>query len=77
MGAQGAVAKIDRKTQEMKTWNLPKSADTPEPSAYALMVENVKSDGTVWVMESTGRRILRVSIAPWPSVQICLTYTMR
>jgi streptogramin lyase len=62
MGAQGAVAKIDRKTQEMKTWSLPKSADNPEPSAYALMVENVKSDGKVWVMESTGRRIQRLDI---------------
>ena len=62
MGAQGAVAKIDRKTQEMKTWNLPKSADNPEPSAYALMVENVKTDGKVWVMESTGRRIQRLDI---------------
>jgi streptogramin lyase len=62
MGAQGAVAKIDRKTQEMKTWNLPKSADNPEPNAYALMVENVKSDGKVWVMESTGRRIQRLDL---------------
>src|SRR5258708_57875 len=63
MGAQGAVLKIDHTTQEMKSWNLPKSADNPEPSAYALMVENVKSDRKVWAMESTGRRIQRLDIA--------------
>ena len=62
MGAQGYVAKIDRKTQKIQTWSVPKSADNPEPMVYALMVENVKTDGQVWVMESTGRRIQRLDL---------------
>jgi streptogramin lyase len=62
LGAQGAVAKFDRNTQSFQSWSLPKSADNPEPMAYALMVENVKTDGQVWVTESTGRRIQRLNI---------------
>jgi virginiamycin B lyase len=62
LGAQGAVAKFDRKTEKIQTWSLPKSADNPEPMAYALMVESVKTDGQVWVMESTGRRIQRLDV---------------
>ena len=61
LGAQGAVARFNRNTQSFQTWSLPKSADNPEPMAYALMVENAKSDGQVWVMESTGRRIQRLN----------------
>jgi hypothetical protein len=62
LGAQGAVARFDRNTGTFQSWSLPKSADNPEPMTYALMVENVKSDGQVWVMESTGRRIQRLDI---------------
>jgi virginiamycin B lyase len=62
LGAQGAVARFDRNTQRFQSWSLPKSSDNPEPMAYALMVENVKTDGQAWVMESTGRRIQRLDI---------------
>jgi len=62
LGAQGGVAKFDRSTQTFKSWSLPQMSDNPEPMAYALMVENAKSDGQVWVMESTGRRIQRLNV---------------
>ena len=62
MGAQGGVAKFDPKTQEVKTWNLPKSTDNPEPSAFALLVESLRSSGKIWVMESTGRRIQQLDV---------------
>jgi len=62
LGAQGGVARFNLATKSFQSWSLPKSPDNPDPMAYALMVENVKSDGQVWVMESTGRRIQRLDI---------------
>jgi virginiamycin B lyase len=62
LGGQGAVSKFERLTGTFQTWSLPKSTDNPEPMAYALMVENAKSDGQVWVLESTGRRIQRLDL---------------
>jgi streptogramin lyase len=62
LGGQGGVARFDRKTHKFESWRMPKSADNPEPMSYALMVESVKSQGKVWIMESTGRRIQRLDI---------------
>jgi virginiamycin B lyase len=62
MGAQGGVARFDRKTQTFQTWTMPASKADGDiyPNAYDLLLGYLTPDGKVWVGEPVAGKIQRL-----------------
>jgi virginiamycin B lyase len=62
MGAQGGVARFDRKSQTFQTWTMPASQADGDiyPNAYDLLLGYLTVDGKVWVGEPVAGKIQRL-----------------
>ena len=61
MGAQGGVARFDRKSQTFQTWTMPAGQDGDiYPNAYALLLGYLTVDGKIWVGEPVAGKIQRL-----------------
>ncbi len=63
MGAQGGVARFDRKSQTFQTWTMPAGQDGDiHPNAFALLLGYLTVDGKLWVGEPALGKIQRLDV---------------
>src|SRR5437879_13701282 len=62
MQLQGAVAKFDRKTENLQTWSLPPELNGDHVQINQVSPEHHNVDGKVWLQDAGTYTVLRLDV---------------